>query len=195
MSHAISKFISAIDAHFPRPRFRDEEQEAIWTASITRTLMHYDPRVLAEAADDIIRTRDPAKERSRAFPVPRELLAACEAVLRRRKPDQLRLTVSDDPNLQWHPDRQRLADELVSGEMGRRAAQEGWFAALRGFAAQTARLPSVGEIGALRAIAAEFHDRLAQCRAGEAGPASQKLAALGGAMEAREAAQRAKAGV
>ncbi len=50
-AEAVLRFVAVVELHFPRPKFNDDEQmEAAWLASMTRTLGNYPDDVLSEAA-------------------------------------------------------------------------------------------------------------------------------------------------
>lgn len=80
---AIMKFILLVEVHFPRPKFNgDEKREALWMRSMREILSEYEPEVLAKAAENIVRTRDPRDNGGSMFPKPSECIAACRNVIR-----------------------------------------------------------------------------------------------------------------
>lgn len=151
MSHVgVKKFIMLVEVQFPRQKFSgDEDKEAIWLRTMNEDLGHYDDDVLVEAANKIRRTRDPNKDGT-MFPKTKECVAACESVkaslkLRNSTPLLPKAEKSDD----WSDDRLALAFDLVNGEMGRRAAREGWISSLYHFARKNMRLPQPPEVAAI----------------------------------------------
>lgn len=187
ISDHVAQFIEVVSRHFPPRRMSDEDTEA-WASSLNRIIRRVDAETLAVAAEIILETRDPSKD-GRMFPAPKECLAACEKARERirlkRAPPLLSHGRADTS--QFATWRIELADELIRGSMGQRAAQEGWGLALRDFCRREGRLPNEGEARECRQSARAFDEALAACRAGDAGILSTPLARLGESMlEARD---------
>lgn len=181
----VGKLISVVGLHFPRPRFRDEIEEAAWTASVVRCLSPFAPEVLAKATEMIVRDRDPKRD-GKYFPVPAELIRAC-------KEAQCLLSAASAPLLShdkrdqspWAGWRSDLANELVRTPMGQEAAKRGWIGALWDFCRRTARLPQRHEIPDVAQDANAFDEALDVCERGEAGPMNKPLLELGRKIKAR----------
>ena len=145
----VLKFIEIVDKFFPAPRFKGSDtDEAIWVRTLSRLLGGYDEGVLMEAAEEIVRTRDPAKDGT-MFPKPAEITRACEAVAEARRLREVPLLETETAirrrereMLAWSKDRLALAEDLCRGELGRRAVREGWIGALFSFCRVNGRLPT-----------------------------------------------------
>lgn len=116
----------------PREVYRD------WLTSMNSNLKNYPDGTLAKAAEIIIATR-----KYRNFPLVSECLDACAEAQKwiNSNKEQLSLIKSPDSFPEWHPDRERLAMELILGPMGKRAARENWIGMLFTFARKNMRLP------------------------------------------------------
>jgi hypothetical protein len=169
MSNPVANFIAAVSAVFPKPKFTDDQTEETWHTIMARTLLAFQPDVISEACSEILETRGMKRE-ERWFPLPAEVRAVCIKIAERKRMESPRMALAVDtsPDLAGTPERLRLADELIRGELGQRAAREGWILALREFCARHARLPREAEIHPLQRIAADFRrsmdevDRLLQ---------------------------------
>lgn len=180
---AVTKFIVLVDSFFPRPKFSGkEENEALWLRSMADILGKYADDVLVEAADRIVKTRDPDKHGT-MFPKPVECIAACEDVLKLRKGAMLQL--EGPKGNEWTDDRLTLAFDLANGPLGRRAAREGWIGPLLRFCRRNMRLPKDGEIVEVISVAQEFQEARQRCVDGEAGVLSRPLLALADSIAAR----------
>ena len=190
----VTKLISTIELHFPMSKFADETNEEAWTASMVRFLSPYSPDVLGRAAEHIIKTRDPKRD-GKWFPVPSEIIAACDLMRRAIQIEQTPLLTHGqrDQNLDagWRVD---LANDLVKTPLGREAAKKGWIGALWAFCRRAARLPEARELPAVKAEAQVFDEALDACERGEAGPMSRKLAELGRSIKDRRSDLAAKTG-
>lgn len=182
----VGKLISVVGLHFPRPRFRDDAEEAAWTASIVRCLSSFSPEVLAKATELIVRDRDPKRD-GKYFPVPAELIKACrdaQGVLERASDPPL-LSEGRKDQSQYAGWRVDLANDLVKTEMGREAAKSGWIGSLWDFCRRMARLPDRHEIRNVRSDAEAFDEALDACERGEVGFATKPLLDLGRKIKAR----------
>lgn len=144
-------FVEIVSKFFPAPKFGgNEDDERIWLRALNEILYGYDDDVLLEAAKIIIRTRDPDKDGT-MFPKPFECVTACDKAkdLKRVRSTPLletRNAISkrereEADKISWGDDRQKLARELCHGEMGRRAAREGWLPQLYDYCRENAHLP------------------------------------------------------
>ena len=170
MSNAVATFIATIGSVFPKPKFNDELQEKVWHTAMIGTLTQFEDDIVKSACNEILTTRG-LKPGEKWFPLPAEVNAVCIRCADRKRAAEPRMAaigVDTSPDLAGTPERLRLADELVRGELGQRAAREGWILALREFCARHARLPREAEIHPLQRIAADFRrsmdevDRLLQ---------------------------------
>lgn len=143
-AEGVARFISVVALHFPRPKFNEDEvMEAAWVASMNRTLGGFSDEVLADAAERIVSSRHPKKD-GRFFPTPAECSSACveaSKLIAASETPLLAKPKGDD----WSDDRLALAFDLVRGEMGKRAAREGWAARLYNFCRINMRLPNAQE--------------------------------------------------
>lgn len=157
MSNAVATFIATIGSVFPKPKFNDELQEKVWHTAMIGTLMHYDDEIVKAACNEILTTRG-LKPGEKWFPLPAEVNQVCVKVAERKRLEQPRMAIGVDssPELAGTPDRLKLADELIQGELGQRAAVEGWILPLREFCSRHARLPREAEIYPLQRVAREF---------------------------------------
>jgi len=188
MRDPVSNFIDLVGSHFPRPKFPTEDAEAVWMASWVRTLGHYDPAALAKAADIIVRTRDRKKDGA-FFPVPKDVIQACEDAKRNIAMRPLALLAGNKPPSGFSPERHKLALDLMGTDMGRQAFAGQWHGQLYAFCYANARLPSPSEVADLKANARAFDRDLAALERGEidAGPDLdvKRLAKLGRHVAAR----------
>lgn len=86
MNEAVKKFILLVEVHFPRQKFSgDEGKEALWLRSMSEILSDYDEATLGEAANTIIRTRDPDGKSGTMFPKPSECIRVCDTIRLRKE--------------------------------------------------------------------------------------------------------------
>ena len=142
----VTKFIAMVETFFPRPKFSgNETNEAFWVATMENTLGGFGDAVLVKAANIIIETRS-AQRDGTMFPKPAECIAACHKardVLKSFAPQPLLAA----PNAnEWSDERLDLAFDLDNGELGKRAAREGWISQLYNFCRKEMRLPKSSEI-------------------------------------------------
>lgn len=189
----VAKFIGTVQVHFPRGA-KDDDLEAAWMTSMVKFLAPYSEKVLAAAAEHILRTRDPRKQGNRWFPSPHECIEACELIKRTIdiKETPLLSYGNRDPS-PWAGWRMKLADDLMQTEMGRQAAREGWNGALWNFAREHQRLPKGDdEMRTVRGAAGRFKRALADCEEGRAGAFSSTFAKLGRSIRDKHAAAARK---
>lgn len=162
MSTKVADFISKLVMHYP-VRFESEERETEWIGSMAAAFKSYNSDVLQRAAQKIIDTRT-----DRRFPLVAEIHKVCTSIIYDDGLKQQSLSVNPSPEKAsvYSESREKWADTLVMGEMGRQAAKEGWILTLHDYARQHGRLPEPAGIGKLKAQARGFDDALEQCRAG-----------------------------
>jgi hypothetical protein len=105
--------------------------------------------------------------------------------------DIIREDAESKPELRAAPpgpgDAFKLANDLIRGELGRRAAQEGWVLTLRDFIVKHGRLPDGrGEIERIIGIRDKFLMNLIDCIEGRGGFFGHDLVKLGKSMARRE---------
>lgn len=164
------QFIGIVESFFPRPKLSgDDGREAIWLRTMLDLLSPYDDDVLLEAANTIVRTRDPAKDGT-MFPKPVECLAACDKAKDLKSVRATPLLETQEAvrkraerNASWTAERIQLADELCAGTaLGKRAAREGWVLHLHDFCRENMRLPDAEQIDQLIRHAVNFQDFVAK---------------------------------
>jgi hypothetical protein len=91
--------------------------------------------------------------------LPSEISKVCAAVYAEKKSSDLSLVgshASDNSKSIYSDHRERLANELICGAMGREAAASNWILSLHDFARANGRLPSQYEINKCKQSALEF---------------------------------------
>lgn len=190
-NQAIAKFVVALRVHFPT-RHDGETSEAEWLKSIREVIKWFSDDVLERAAQRIIDTRT-----DRRFPLPAEIRKACNQTSDDKRKEELRIEPPRDPTdpkhiskyPAWAKERVDLADMLVKGEMGRRAANQGWILSLHDFCRKHARLPLHHEVTGIQTSAAEFIEAYNVAVRGGWSQAAE-LAQLGDKMLAKREALR-----
>lgn len=175
MSEKVEKVLSRLGNIWPKRL--DDDGVTDFLADWESALKPFEGWVIDAAATRLIQSRTKT-----VFPFPREMIDACNEVLaddRRSKP-----TLSPQGN--GHGDPFKLADDLMRGELGRRAAREGWALRLRDFIADNHRLPDEGEARRLIKHRDEFVVKLRECIRGDGGLFGAGLADLGRKMVKRE---------
>jgi hypothetical protein len=150
MSQAISQFITDLAVHFGR-KHDTPEAEDVWLKSMFACMRGYNTDTLKRAAQRIINQRT-----ERSFPLPAECKKVCDDIASQEATEKgMRLPVDKAPP-PFSDARVRLADDLVMTAMGKEAARDGWILALHDFARDNARLPSAGEVTAIKAVPKGF---------------------------------------
>jgi hypothetical protein len=175
---AVKKFISVVALCFPKPRFEDEGDEALWSALMLKTVGHYSHEVLSRAANTIVSTRDRKKDGA-YFPVPSECIAACEKAKRIVECEQHPMLTVDKAPSGFSPDRHKLAIDLLGTDLGVEAVKGRWHGALYDFIYRNAKMPVGSEIDMVKRKSKEFFDAVRACELGKAGDLSKPLAQLG----------------
>lgn len=134
-------FVDAVIQNFPPYRW-DEDQEKNWTQRMIKELGGYADDVLDRASKELIRNR-----KDRRTPLLAECIKACKEakfwVDAEKRATELPVDQKDSAQkyIEWSDHRQKLADELVMGVMGKQAAKEGWTLSLHEYVAQNGHLP------------------------------------------------------
>lgn len=164
---ACYEFIVRVDVHFPAPKFaNDKKRSDLWTQSINDVLSPYEDEVVREAADRIIRSRDPDESKGGSmFPKPFEILKVLNEVrdlqaaraaaetMKLESPElyRKRTTPSEELLRSYSDERMEFALVLMRGELGQQAVREGWEFQLFRYACEHNALPKdAHEIAALR---------------------------------------------
>ena len=164
MSQAAAlNFLTTLQANFVTSNRRDEDTEEKWIAMMIAELKHFSPEVLDHAALSLMRNR-----KDKYFPMLSVCLDACRESRKFIESRNPKLNIDAHSSLKsaYSEDRTKLANELVMGEMGRRAATEGWVLSLHDFIHTKIRLPLPHEVPKLKASAKGFDEALDQCRGG-----------------------------
>ena len=183
---ATEDFISHLVLHFGEPKFDVgdfDKPKAYreWLRSLSRALSGFTPDCLKKASELVVQTR-----KYRSFPLVSECIDACNDAQKWINAQKPALALQDPMLIpQWSRDRTLLADDLVMGALGRRAANEGWISALHQFCRKEMRLPNDEEIKACIERARGFDEGLEMAKNGECGAQSHHVAQLGMTMLAR----------
>lgn len=154
---AAMEFLETLQTNFRAGKHESEEHEAKWVAMMVSELKGYSPDVLRQAAKNIVR-----KRADKYFPILSVCLAACEDAkhwIDQANP-RLHLAAKQTPGVD---ERRRLADELVMGELGRKAAREGWIVGLHDYIRDRGRMPDDGQIRKLKAASESVPGALDAC--------------------------------
>lgn len=157
----------------------ETHDDQAWFAEMDRLVKSYSDKELDAAAEMVLRTH-----RGRGFPTVSQMLTACEDAREKHMPKPM-----PDPGYhEWSKARIAEADRLISCEMGRAAAREGWVFALHSFCRENRRLPKTqGEIGHCKSVASRFDAAYRDCVTGRGGVVGTALSRLGASMlERRE---------
>ena len=174
------QFLTTLRTNFRVKRHESDAHEERWVAMMIAELKGFSDEVLEQAAKDLSRRR-----KNEYFPILSECINACQDAkhwIEMASP-KLKFKAAQDAE-PGSDDRQRLADQLIMGEMGRQAANEGWVLTLWCYVRDNGRLPEQRQISKLRAEAKGFDHALDQCRAG-GWQQAMPLAALGSSILAK----------
>ena len=174
MSDKVEKLLTRLGNIWPKRI--DDDNLTEWLADWESALGQFDGWVLEAAATRIVHDRTQA-----GLPFPAEVRKVCYQVLADDKRGKPSLEFKKAPS-----DTYKLADELIMGPAGKRAAQEGWALTLRDFIALNGRLPDLGEIRKLITTKDKFIRNLGECHAGRGGEFGKALTVLGDSMARRE---------
>lgn len=183
MSVAAAKFITDVMVFFP-VRFDGDAHEEAWTDSMIRNLQGYSQDVLRRAAQKIIDTRKDDKNGARRFPLPSECKRVCDEIVRwDEMQERPKLLEEGSEKVGEYERAYAHADWLITqGELGKKAAREGWALSLHDFIRENGRLPKDYEIAKCKASAKGFDEAYEACLRGEGGMLSKALAGLGETM-------------
>lgn len=192
MSKAVSTFISQLVLHFGEPKFDVSDLDkpkahAEWLKSMIKTLRGYPDASLAKGAEIIVATR-----KYRSFPLVSECIDACQEAQKWHEAQKPKLAFSSASGAlsQFSPERERLADDLVGGEMGRKAASDGWISALHQFCRKEMRLPQGHEIKTCIDEARSVDEWTNKAAHGGCGAFSHSVMQLGQSLQKRRDALR-----
>lgn len=175
---AVQKMLDELGLHFPKRIDADEEIEEAWVSSWVRAFKNFEPWVLEAATIRIIEGRT-----ERSHPIISDVKKVCYEVIREDAETKPKLPTE----AKSVGDSYRLAAELIKGELGKRAAREGWVLTLRDFVVNNHRLPEGQlEINRLIGIRDKFLMNLNDCIEGRGGLFGAPLAKLGRSMVKRE---------
>jgi hypothetical protein len=174
---AVQKMLDELGLHFPK-RLDDPDGEEAWVASWIRAFKSYQPWILEAATIRIIEGRS-----ERSHPIIADVKKVCHEILRE--------DAESKPELRVAPpgpgDVFKLANDLIRGDLGKRAAREGWALTLRDFIVKHQRLPDGRlEIGRIIGIRDKFLMNLIDCIEGRGGFFGHDLIKLGKSMARRE---------
>lgn len=167
----------------------DSPEEAMWSRSMATVLGDYSDAVLAKACAHILKTRKDDR-----FPLPAVIASVCADIADDdNRPALLAAEMEAKRSSPWARSRTRFViEQLLSGEMGRQAALDGWIGPLFDECRIRNELPKPHEVPALKRRADDFFETRSMAHnrigwpAGELGAALQRSAAsLGDTMEKR----------
>jgi len=184
MSEKVQKILTRLGNIWPKRI--DDDGLGEWLADWENALKRFDGWVIDAAATRLIQSRTKP-----GFPVPREMIDACNDVEREDRAGKPGLRVTHDQQL---GDPYALADALVRCDLGRQAAnaEPCWLLALHDFCRTNRRLPTGQEIARCKQVAVDFDERYRDCVTGRAGDFSKPLARLAETMIKRREAMRAR---
>jgi hypothetical protein len=125
------QFFARMKAIFGEPKTDDPVG---YVGELSKLIAKYSAEQLDGAVDHLAATH-----KFRTWPLPAEILVACErsaAALHRPTSAPARGLPPE-----WSPEAVTKADQLVAGDLGRQAAQEGWILALHDHCRRYGRLP------------------------------------------------------
>lgn len=186
----VLKFIDDLTVNFSFRRDWDEEREKNWSTLMVRELGGYADEVLAKACREIILTRG-KRQGEQWMPTIAECLSVCKEAkywleAERQKQD-LPVDVKKDAKPYSKERKVFVRNHLLRGEMGKRAATEGWARALQDFCRVNNRLPDQNEAASLVRLSRqtfELHEGLLR----KTDAVSKVLAETGRLMMEREKA-------
>ena len=164
--------------HFRVFHKADSPEEAMWSRSMAAVLGDYSDSVLAKACAHILKTR-----KNDRFPLPAEIAAVCvEIADDDNRPKVLAAEMEAAKANPWSRARTRFViEQLLSGEMGKRAARDGWIGPLYDECRLRNELPKAHEIDGLKRRAEEFFAVRSMCHRREGWPATGVGSGLAGA--------------
>lgn len=144
-----------------------------WFAEVTRLVSGYSDAEQDRAFDLISRTY-----RGRTYPSVSVIVTACADAREFMNPPK-----PDAPKYpDWSSSAIAKADQLIRTDVGRILAKEGCALGLHDFLRKHGRLPTQGEISAIRAETRQFDEAYEKCISGAAGPLSKSLEKIGDSM-------------
>jgi hypothetical protein len=177
---AAMKFLETLQINFRAGKHESPEHEAKWLKLMVAELKQYTPDVLEQASKDLVR-----KRADKYFPILSVCLSACEDAKHWIDMGNPRFKLGGRQNASpMSPERERLADDLIMGEMGRQAAHEGWILGLHRFISRRGKMPKPYQIARLKASSVGFIEDFDKARRG-GWPQASALVGLGTTMLAK----------
>lgn len=151
----VLKFIDDLSVNFSFRRDWDEEREKNWSTLMVRELGNLSDDILERACREIILTRG-KRQGEQWMPTIAECLNACkearywiEAERQKQALPLIKETINKGRTAYSTERKVFVRNNLIRGEMGKRAANEGWARALQDFCRANNRLPEGQEIDKL----------------------------------------------
>ena len=138
----VQGFIDAMRI-FGDPKVPNGMQDEDFFGAYHRGLARFSAEALELAAEQMLATRE-----KRTFPLPAECLAMCRDAqdeISLRDEGSLARRPASDRYPEWSPERVAAADRMMSSEIGRLAASEGWIIHLHDWCRENSRLPTGSE--------------------------------------------------
>lgn len=177
---ATANLISTLAMYFVPIRHESDAHEAEWLRAMSKALEGYSQDVLERTTQRIINTR-----KNKYFPLPAEIRQVADDFIEADNARRMPVDMPGETAPIWSRERQRLADQLVKTEQGRRAAREGWVLGLWHHIVEHGRAPVPAEEQRLKQATEEANEAWRLCLRGAAGPMSEPLAKLGSTMADR----------
>lgn len=137
MGDVSEKFLTPMLVFFSLPNSAHADREAFLSGYVDE-LSEYTSHELEHAAKLLRTTRT-----TRTLPTIADCLEACKQARDTLQAPAKRRHGSDQVKWpEWAPERQRLADDLIRSEIGRKAADEGWLIGLWDFCRKEKRQPN-----------------------------------------------------
>jgi hypothetical protein len=156
-TEAAIDLIDTVLKMFPPYRW-DAEQEEIYGKTVIAKLKEFPVAVITETRDKIVGDRD-----DRRTPMVSEIIAIAKEVDLWQKRQQGELVTTEQKETRFSEERERLANDICKGPIGRQAAREGWVLPLWNFIVEHNRAPEGAAIEACKRTAKEsleFYDEL-----------------------------------
>lgn len=143
------RFIDDLSVNFSFRRDWDEEREKNWSTLMVRELVPFDDKVLERACREIIVTRG-KRQGEQWMPTIAECLKVCTDakywIDAEKKKELLPLELVKSSRAAYSVERKVFVrNALLRGEMGKRAATDGWARSLQDFCRINNRLPDKKE--------------------------------------------------
>ena len=180
-----ARFITTLRTHLNVAIYEPnrDAKELAWTRSIGNTVNPYDDDSLDEAIEKILNSRTGKGSDDRRFPLPGEIRKVCDQIiLDRKRPSMLDAEAEAQKSSPWSRGRSKfVVEHLLSGEMGKRAAREGWIGSLFDECRARNALPSENEVWKIKETSRKFQETRQMCHAGAGWPSTALGLSMGGA--------------